>query len=360
MLPPAPVLPPAPIQPDASLLFQKGYESALKGITSSDLFKDNPKSVAGLISELSQSKQRFESNYSAYSRDNGAWALENSGLQPAIDKIKQELPALDAKYRSDKREGQYSLLGDVLKGDKKFSGIAEEDPSLLNTPGIASFVRQGISREQADSRKMSPSEKNRFAYLNSELTKAHDKQDEKLIADYGNLLDNFKSKSDSQPSSDSLLNPVPVLGPSAPVQDGADIPLNSLTAPLNPFAQGVSTAWGAAMGQPQNQPAAPVQDQPAAPPKSVGKYFLSDGKGNIIANASSDEVDKAIDAKYSLKPSEDQTATISDGPPVPDLSGTAAPATPTPKDVSYLAAHPEMKAKFETRFGAGSADQYLP
>jgi len=46
---------------------------------------------------------------------------------------------------------------------------------------------------------------------------------------------------------------------------------------------------------------------------------------------------------------------------LPDLSGGAAPkAAPTPKDVSYLAAHPEMKDKFEARFGVGSADKYLP
>ena len=55
---------------------------------------------------------------------------------------------------------------------------------------------------------------------------------------------------------------------------------------------------------------------------------------------------------------------------LPDLSGapvSAAPAPsskpmakPTPKDVAYLAAHPEMKAKFEARFGPGSANQYLP
>jgi len=75
-----------------------------------------------------------------------------------------------------------------------------------------------------------------------------------------------------------------------------------------------------------------------------------------------------------------RTTTKGDGVPqrtigdsgLPDLSGvpvSAVPApkpaarpmaTPTPKDVSYLAAHPEMKAKFEARFGAGSADKYLP
>ena len=35
-------------------------------------------------------------------------------------------------------------------------------------------------------------------------------------------------------------------------------------------------------------------------------------------------------------------------------------AQPTAADVSYLAAHPELKSKFEAKFGAGSADQYLP
>ena len=48
---------------------------------------------------------------------------------------------------------------------------------------------------------------------------------------------------------------------------------------------------------------------------------------------------------------------------LPNLAPAASPAAavkPTPADVSYLAAHPEMKAKFEARFGAGSADQYLP
>jgi len=33
---------------------------------------------------------------------------------------------------------------------------------------------------------------------------------------------------------------------------------------------------------------------------------------------------------------------------------------PTASDVSYLAEHPEMKDKFESKFGSGSADQYLP
>jgi hypothetical protein len=34
-------------------------------------------------------------------------------------------------------------------------------------------------------------------------------------------------------------------------------------------------------------------------------------------------------------------------------------AKPTQDDISYLVAHPELKSKFESKFGAGSADQYL-
>ena len=344
----APVLPPEPVQPDASLLFQNGYESALKGITSSKLFKDNPKSVDGLISELSQSKKKFDSRYSEYSRDNGAWALEQSGLQPTIAKIEQQLPVLDAAYRSSKSEGQAALLKDALKGNKKFSVIAEEDPSLLNTPGIASFVRQGINREESDDKKLSRSQKVRAAGLAEQLKKAYAEENAKDIAAITSELDNL---GDSQPST-SLLDPVPVFGPSASVQNDAPIPENALTAPLNPainpsLTQGVPTAWGAAMGQPQNQPAAPVQSPPPAPPKSIGKYFISDGKGNIIANASSDEVDKAIDAKYSLKPSD---------APKPMATSVKIP----PAAINYLQNNPDQRDAFEEKYGAGSSVDYLP
>jgi hypothetical protein len=39
-------------------------------------------------------------------------------------------------------------------------------------------------------------------------------------------------------------------------------------------------------------------------------------------------------------------------------SGTEAPA-PTDDDISYLTAHPELRDKFELKFGKGSADQFL-
>lgn len=40
-------------------------------------------------------------------------------------------------------------------------------------------------------------------------------------------------------------------------------------------------------------------------------------------------------------------------------AGSSA-ATPTRQDVTYLAAHPDVKGAFEGRFGKGSADKYLP
>lgn len=50
---------------------------------------------------------------------------------------------------------------------------------------------------------------------------------------------------------------------------------------------------------------------------------------------------------------------VNQSPAAGTLKPSAKP-TPSRDDVSYLAAHPEKKAAFESRFGAGSADQYLP
>ena len=46
--------------------------------------------------------------------------------------------------------------------------------------------------------------------------------------------------------------------------------------------------------------------------------------------------------------------------PDPLLQDNTISQKPTSSDVSYLASHPEAKAKFEARFGVGSADKYLP
>ena len=54
------------------------------------------------------------------------------------------------------------------------------------------------------------------------------------------------------------------------------------------------------------------------------------------------------------------TGPVKTAPATSSKQPKAAMLKPTPQDVSYLAAHPELKDKFEARFGNGTADQYLP
>jgi hypothetical protein len=70
---------------------------------------------------------------------------------------------------------------------------------------------------------------------------------------------------------------------------------------------------------------------------------------------------EATDAKTGVKTTESITEPVNP-PNVPQNAprGAKNVSQPTRTDVSYLASHPELKSQFEARFGAGSADQYLP